>query len=134
MLYRALADTVLVAHFAFVLFAVLGGLLALRWRRVLWLHLPAVAWGLLVQLVNWDCPLTPLENYFRRLGGEAGYAGGFIEHYVHATLYPEQITHALRFGLGLVLLAVNLAAYSLVLHGARRTAPPRGPAASGAEG
>ena len=119
MLYRALADTVLVAHFAFVLFAVLGGLLALRWRRAVWLHVPALAWGVLVQLANWECPLTPLENYFRRLGGEAGYAGGFVEHYVSAILYPEQIGPALRFVTGLLLLAVNLVAYSYVFHGAR---------------
>ena len=133
MLYRALADTVLVAHFAFVLFAVLGGLLALRWRRALWLHLPALAWGLLVQLANRDCPLTPLENYFRRLGGEAGYAGGFIQHYVSAILYPDHLTHALRFSLGLLLLVANLAAYSFVFYGASRKAP-RGRAASGAAG
>ena len=134
MLYRALADAVLVAHFAFVLFAVLGGLLALRWHRAPWLHLPALAWGLLVQLANWDCPLTPLENYFRRLGGEAGYAGGFVEHYVSAILYPDHLTHALRFSLGLLLLVVNLAAYSFVFYGASRKAPPRGSAAPGAAG
>ncbi|HEX6182460.1 MAG TPA: DUF2784 domain-containing protein [Pyrinomonadaceae bacterium] len=124
MLYRALADTVLVAHFAFVLFAVLGGLLALRWHRAVWLHVPALAWGLLVQLANWECPLTPLENYFRRLGGEAGYAGGFVEHYVSAILYPEHITHAFRFVLGLFLLVINLVAYSFVFYSVR-AAPPR---------
>ena len=124
MLYRALADTVLVAHFAFVLFAVLGGLLALRWHRAVWLHVPALAWGLLVQLANWECPLTPLENYFRRLGGEAGYAGGFVEHYISAILYPEHITHAFRFVLGLFLLVINLVAYSFVFYSMRAT-PPR---------
>ena len=123
MLYRVLADAVLVAHFAFVLFAVLGGLLALRWRRAVWVHVPALAWGVLVQLANWECPLTPLENYFRRLGGEAGYAGGFVEHYVSAILYPEQIGPAFRFVLGLLLLVVNLVAYSFVFHSARGTTP-----------
>ncbi len=124
MLYRALADAVLVAHFAFVLFAVLGGLLALRWRRAVWLHVPALAWGVVVQLANWECPLTPLENYFRRLGGEAGYAGGFVEHYVSAILYPEQISHAFRFVSGLFLLVVNLVAYSFVIY-STRGAPPQ---------
>jgi hypothetical protein len=123
MLYRALADAVLVAHLAFVLFAVLGGLLALLWRRAVWLHVPALAWGVVVQLANWECPLTPLENYFRRLGGEAGYSGGFVEHYVSAILYAEQIGPALRFVTGLLLLAVNLAAYSFVFHRARGAAP-----------
>ena len=131
MLYRALADAVLVAHFAFVLFAVLGGLLVLRWRGAVWLHVPALAWGLLVQLANWECPLTPLESYFRRLGGEAGYAGGFVEYYVSAILYPEHITHTFRFVLGLFLLVINLVAYSFVFHVARGT-PPRSHTASGA--
>ena len=119
MLYRALADAVLVAHFAFVLFAVLGGLLALRWRRAVWLHVPALAWGVLVQLANWECPLTPLENYFRRMGGEAGYAGGFVEHYVSAILYPEQISPAFRFVSGLFLLVINLVAYSFIIYSTR---------------
>ena len=125
MLYRALADTVLVAHLAFVVFAVLGGLLALRWRRAVWLHAPALGWGLLVQLANRECPLTPLENYFRRLGGEAGYAGGFVEHYVSALLYPEQLTHTFRFVLGLCLLLINLVAYSFVIYTARAATTPR---------
>jgi Protein of Unknown function (DUF2784) len=134
MLYRVLADAVLVAHFAFALFALLGGTLALRWRRAAWLHIPTFAWGVLVQLANWECPLTPLENYFRRLGGEAGYAGGFVEHYVSAFLYPEHITPAFRFVLGLFLLFTNLVAYSFVIYSARVAPPPRGRTASGAGG
>jgi hypothetical protein len=125
MLYRALADTVLVAHFAFALFALLGGLLVLRWRRAAWLHVPTFAWGVLVQLANWECPLTPLENHFRRLGGEAGYAGGFVEHYVSALLYPEHITPAFRFVLGLFLLSTNLFAYSFVIYTARAATTAR---------
>ncbi len=115
MLYRFLADLVLIAHFAFVLFAVLGGLAALRWRAALWLHLPVLVWGILVQCANWTCPLTPLENWFRHLGGDAGYAGGFIEHHITALLYPQHITFELRFILGLALLTVNLLVYSYVL-------------------
>jgi hypothetical protein len=89
MTYRVLADLTLVAHVAFVVFAALGGLLVLRWRRAVWPHAAALAWGVVVQLANWTCPLTPLENYFRRAGGEAGYEGGFIEHYLRAILYEK---------------------------------------------
>src|SRR5690606_28688271 len=79
MMYRLLADTTLVVHFAFVLFVVLGGLLVLRWRWVAWIHLPAVLWGAFVELTGRICPLTPLELWLRNLGGQRGYEGGFIE-------------------------------------------------------
>lgn len=115
MIYRILADLVLVSHFAFVLFAVLGGLLVLRWRHVLWSHLIALAWGVYVQLANRTCPLTPLEKYFRRMGGEAGYEGGFIEHHLSLILYPEHLTVELRVALGVMLLAVNLLVYTWLI-------------------
>ena len=111
MTYRLLADLVLVLHFAFVAFALLGGLLVLRRPRVAWLHVPTLIWGVTVQWADRICPLTPLENHFRQLGGEAGYAGGFVEHYVMTLLYPDHLTLELRYTLGAVLLAVNAAVY-----------------------
>jgi hypothetical protein len=115
MIYRLLADFVLIAHVAFVLFSVLGGLLVLRYRKVLWWHLTALCWGVVVQWANWVCPLTPLENHLRRLGGEAGYSGGFIEHFVLKALYPDNLTLELRYVLGAILLSINVAAYSYVV-------------------
>ncbi|MBI2072189.1 MAG: DUF2784 domain-containing protein [Gemmatimonadetes bacterium] len=82
MRYRFVADVLVVLHVAFVAFVVVGGFLALRWRRLAWLHLPAAVWGAIIEFMGWVCPLTPLENHFRRLAGEGGYQGGFIEHYV----------------------------------------------------
>src|SRR5262249_53868842 len=82
MIYRALADIVVVLHMAFVLFAALGALLAFKWRRVAWFHIPAALWAALIEFAGWVCPLTPLENWLRRRGGEAGYQTGFIEHYL----------------------------------------------------
>jgi hypothetical protein len=120
MIYRLLADVVLLAHFAFVAFTVLGGLLVLRYRKVLWWHLAALCWGVVVQWANWICPLTPLENDLRRLGGEAGYAGGFIEHFVLKVLYPENLTVELRYVLGIALIIINVAVYSYVLLTRRR--------------
>lgn len=115
MFYSLLADTVLILHFAFVAFALLGGLLVLRRPRLLWLHLPTLAWGVLVQWADWICPLTPLENHLRLLGGEAGYEGGFIEHYLMLLLYPGNLTLELRYILGAVLLIVNLAVYARLI-------------------
>ena len=122
MIYSFLADLALIAHIAFVLFAALGGLLALRWRWALWAHLPAVGWGLLVQCANFACPLTELEDYLRLRGGGVGYSGGFVEHYVSMILYPENLTIEFRFALGLALLALNLLIYSLILFQRRRAA------------
>ena len=111
MIYRFLADLVLSAHFLFALFTVLGGLLVLRWRKLMWLHLACVFWGVLIQLANWTCPLTPLESYLREMGGESGYEGGFIEYYVSLILYPEYLTVELRYLLGILLIVVNLFIY-----------------------
>ena len=81
MIYRVLADLVLVLHLGFIAFVVVGGLLALRWRRAPLLHLPAALWGVAIELFGWQCPLAPLENALRRASGTSDYSGGFIEHY-----------------------------------------------------
>jgi hypothetical protein len=111
MIYRVLADLILVTHFAFAVFTVLGGLLVLRWRPVLWAHLASLLWGVVIQWANWTCPLTPLENRLREAGGQAGYGGGFVEHYVSTVLYPESLTVELRYLLGAALIAVNIVVY-----------------------
>ena len=115
MIYRGLADLVLVVHLAFVAFVVLGGFLVLRYPRLAWIHLPAAIWGVLIEFAGWICPLTPLENWFRARGGEAGYGGGFIEHYLLAALYPTGLTREVQFVLGTIVVALNLAVYALVI-------------------
>lgn len=120
MLDRLLADVVVVFHVLFIAFAVAGGLLVMRWRWVIALHLPAVAWAVLVEVMSWPCPLTPLENHFRRRGGEAGYHGGFVEHYVMPVLYPAGLTDRIQLMIGLFVLCVNVGAYALVVAQWRR--------------
>ena len=112
MAYGWLADLVLVIHGMFVLFVVFGGLLALRWPRAAWFHLPAAAWGALIEFGGWICPLTPLENHLRVLAHEQGYAGGFVEHYVFGLLYPEGLTREVQIVLGLGVVALNGAVYA----------------------
>jgi hypothetical protein len=114
MLPRALADLVLLVHAAFVLFVVLGGFAVLRWPRLAWIHLPAAAWGAVIEFAGWICPLTPLENRLRGLAGDAGYQGGFVEHYLLALLYPAALDRSIQVGLGLAVIAVNLVAYGWV--------------------
>jgi hypothetical protein len=122
MIYRLLADLVLVLHFAFVIFAVFGGALVLRYPNMLKVHLLALSWAIVVQWADWVCPLTPLENYLRGLGGEAGYDGSFVEHFVLKILYPQELTPELRTTLGLALIIMNVAIYTFVMAGKRRQA------------
>jgi hypothetical protein len=110
--YGLLADAVLLAHAAFVAFVMLGGLLVLRWPRLAWVHLPVVAWGAGIEFTGRVCPLTPLENHWRALAHEQGYAGGFVEHYVFGLLYPAGLTRNLQLALGLLVLVVNVAVYA----------------------
>lgn len=123
MLYRFLADVVLVLHLGFVLFVVAGAFLILRWPRTAWVQLPAAFWSVLVEWSGWVCPLTPLENWLRAQGGAAGYAGGFVEHYLVPVLYPASLTRTVQILLGAAVLVVNAIAYALVF--ARTTASRR---------
>lgn len=124
MVYRVLADITLTLHLAFVLFVVFGGLLALRWPRVAWVHVPTAIYGVLIEFIGWTCPLTPIENHFRRLGGEAGYAESFIERYVVSAIYPGGLTRAGFVLLGLLALLVNAVIYAFVYRRARRASAP----------
>jgi hypothetical protein len=121
MIYRSLADVVLVLHLAFAVFAGVGALLVLRWRRLAWVHVPCAVWGALIMFAGWVCPLTPLENALRHRGGEAGYQGGFIDHYVVSVLYPRGLTRGLQYGIGAGVVLVNAAVYgSMLSRGGRK--------------
>jgi Protein of Unknown function (DUF2784) len=111
MTYRLLADATVAFHFAFIVFAVLGGLLVLRKPFVAWLHLPAVAWVAWLELTGAICPLTPLENDFRARAGQAGYEGGFIDHYLMPVIYPAGLTPQMQTVLGIAVLVLNIAVY-----------------------
>lgn len=120
MTYLVLADAVLLLHLAYILFVVLGGLLVL-WRRGLaWLHLPAVAWGALIEFAGWICPLTPLEQRLLSLGGEKAYGGDFIGHYILELIYPDGLTRGAQLLLGALVLAINAAIYLRVWRGRAR--------------
>lgn len=125
MSYRLLADALLLLHAGFVVFVMLGGLLALRWPRAAVVHLPAVAWAAAIEILGGICPLTPLENHFRRLAGDDGYAGGFVEHYLLSMLYPDGLTRGVQYALAALVLIANVAIYAWVWQ--RRSARP-GPA------
>jgi len=125
-IYRLLADLLVLLHLGFVLFVALGGLLVLRWRRLMPFQLGAAIWGAWIEFTGGICPLTPLEQWLRRRGGGESYSGGFVEHYVLPVLYPAGLTPEIRWTLGAAVVALNLAIYWRVL---RRSSPPRSAAA-----
>ena len=112
MLWSLLADAVVVLHFAFTTFVIFGGFLTWRWRGAAYLHLPALAWGCWIEISGTICPLTPLENHLRYLGGEAGYRGGFLAHYLVAVLYPPGLTWHIQWLLAAALVLLNALAYA----------------------
>jgi hypothetical protein len=117
-LYQFLADAVAVAHLLFIAFVVAGGLFALRWPRIAWLHVPAAAWGAVVEFKGWVCPLTPLENWLRGHGG-VPYQGDFVARYLLPVIYPENLTPARQRILGAVVIAANLVIYAAVIRRSR---------------
>lgn len=115
MAWRLLADLLVTLHLAFAAFVVFGGFLAWKWRWAVLAHLPALAWGFWIETSGRICPLTPLENHLRHLAGEAGYQGGFLEHYVVPILYPPGLTRPDQWVLAALLLAINVAAYGALV-------------------
>jgi cytochrome c biogenesis protein CcdA len=124
MLYVLAADAVVVFHFLFIAFVMTGALLALRWRWLVWLHLPAVAWGMAVEFLHLYCPLTPLENFFRMKAGVEGYDGDFVGHYLIPLIYPQGLTPQIQTVLGGVVLVVNLVAYGILIRQSRLRRKP----------
>jgi hypothetical protein len=113
--YPVLADLVVLVHLGFVVFVVLGGLLVMKWPRLIWIHLPAVFWGIAIELSGWICPLTPLENWLRHKGGEENYEFDFVARYLLPMLYPQGLTRRSQIVLGALVLVVNAAIYGWVL-------------------
>lgn len=120
MLYRLLADGVLVLHLLFILFVVLGGLLVLRFPRLAFLHVPAAIWGAFIELAGSACPLTSVENSLRLKAGESGYSEGFIEHYLMPVIYPQGLTRDIQFVLAGVVIGINLAIYGWLIYRRRK--------------
>lgn len=127
MFLRVLVNTLILLHLAFVLFVVLGGLLAYRWPRLVWLHLPVAAWGALIEFTGCICPLTPLEKRLRAMAGLEGYEGGFIQHYIVPVIYPAGLTRGMQIALGAFVIALNIAVYAGMIRRRRAARSDRPP-------
>lgn len=124
MLYRLLANAVVLIHVLFIAFILCGGFLAWRWRWVAAVHIPCAIWGVLIEYRGWICPLTPLENSLRARAGQEGYGGGFIEHYVLPAIYPAGLTPRVQMVLGTLVLVINVLAYVVLLRRITRGGGP----------
>jgi hypothetical protein len=134
MMFRTLADLVVLSHLGYILFVVFGAFLVLRWPRIVWLHLPAVAWAALIEFAGWTCPLTPLENYLRRAAGLSGYRSGFIDHHLVPVIYPAALSRQTQFLFGFLVIAINVAVYLWLFRRRRRKERARSPHPPGASG
>jgi Protein of Unknown function (DUF2784) len=108
-------DLVLGVNFTFVIFSVLGGFLVLWKRWIAWFQVPSVPWSSFVSLFSHVCPLTPIENRFRRLAGQAGYEGGFVQHYVAPLVYPGGMPRRMELIAGFSVLIWNACFYAFVV-------------------
>ncbi|RLC02300.1 MAG: DUF2784 domain-containing protein [Deltaproteobacteria bacterium] len=115
MIHLIFANSILMVHFAFILFVVFGGLLVFYKKWMPWLHIPAIFWAVLIEFFGWICPLTPMENHFRVLAGQSGYNQGFIQHYLLTVIYPDGLTRQVQILLGLGVLILNLLVYAVFL-------------------
>lgn len=120
MIWSAIADALVVVHFLFTAFVIFGGFLAWRWPRIALVHLPAFAWGCWIEVSHSVCPLTPLENHWRQLAGEAGYQGGFLAHYLVRLLYPPGLSWQIQTELAVLLILINVVAYAGLIRRKRR--------------
>ena len=124
MLYRLLANAVVIVHALFILFVLCGGFLAWRWRWIAAIHIPCAAWGILIEYRGGICPLTPLENALRARAGQEGYSGGFVEHYLLPAIYPSGLTPRVQLLLGTFVLVINVLAYALLVRRLMRGGSP----------
>jgi len=121
MWYSVAADLVMVVHLAFVIFVIFGAFLAWRWSWMAWLHLPALVWAVVVTIMHWTCPLTPIEKQLREAAGESVWHGSFIDHYITPLLYPEPLGEAMTWTVLAALISLNLYAYGRLYRGRRRS-------------
>ena len=125
MLTSIAADLLVMLHLLFIIFVLLGGLLVTRWYWIALLHIPAAVWGALIEYQGWICPLTPMEQQLRKAAGEAGYEGGFIEHYILPIIYPDFLSREIQIGMGTVVIIFNLLVYAWVIYRLSERNKPR---------
>jgi len=111
-MHLLLAELIVVLHLLFIVFALFGGFLVIKWPRLVWLHIPVVVWGALTEFLGLICPLTPLEIWLRQQAGADPYQEGFISHYLVPLIYPPGLTPGMQWLLGGGLVIFNILIYA----------------------
>ena len=119
-MYELFANLTLIAHLIFILFVIFGGLLFFIFSKVVYIHLPALLWGIYIELNNSVCPLTYLENWFLNKAGLATYSNGFINNYLYPLIYPEGLTNNIQLYLGITLIVINILIYGFIFKNFQR--------------
>tara|TARA_Y100000591_G_scaffold177716_1_gene153410 strand:- start:27 stop:389 length:363 start_codon:yes stop_codon:yes gene_type:complete len=114
-MYALFANLTLIAHFFFILFVIFGGLLFFIFSKIIYIHLPALIWGIYIELTSSICPLTYLENWFLHRGGLTTYSGNFINKYLYKIIYPQGLSTDIQIYLGITLIVFNILVYGLIL-------------------
>ena len=113
--FEIFAILVLLLHFSFILFVIFGAILILKFKKIIYVHIPAVAWGAYIELSHSICPLTHLENYFLKKAGKDQYSVDFIENYIFKIIYPPALNYEIQTYLGVILIFVNLLIYYYIV-------------------
>jgi hypothetical protein len=112
--YHLLADTVVIVHLAFIVFTIAGGILIIWWRKVIWIHIPAVIWAAWIEFSGGICPLTYLENWLLGQSGSGGYHGDFTASYILPVVYPANLTRKIQITMAIIVIFVNLLVYGYI--------------------
>ena len=114
-MYEFAADLTLIVHFAFIIFVVFGALLFFVSTKIIYVHVPALIWGIYIEITHSICPLTYLENWFLQKANLTTYSEGFIQNYLVPIVYPTNLTNDLQTYLAIVLIVANMLMYGLII-------------------
>ena len=114
MLYQIVADFIVLLHFSFIVFVIVGGFLVFKWHWLIWVHIPSVIWAFLITIVGWICPLTPIENMLRQAGGGEVYSSSFIQFYLMPLIYPSAWNRGIFIAMGMSVIVINVIVYTLL--------------------
>ena len=114
-MYELAADLTLIVHFAFIIFVVFGALLFFVSTKIIYVHVPALIWGIYIELTHSVCPLTYLENWFLQKANLTTYSEGFIQNYLVPIVYPKHLTDNLQIYFAIVLIVANMIMYGLII-------------------
>jgi len=123
-MYEFAADLTLIVHFAFIIFVVFGALLFFVSTKIIYVHVPALIWGIYIEITHSICPLTYLENWFLQKANLTTYSEGFIQNYLVPVVYPMNLTDDLQTYLAIVLIVVNMLMYGLIISKSKKNNQP----------